>query len=666
MKISGNSQHKLLSDCSSSPTSSPKTPLEPLGVVLQQAGLISSRQVKIALEKQQREYHHLPFGKILALQGWLKPETADFFAERWFTVSEQQPKQRLGQYFKEAALLDDFQIEVILFEQGQTKLKFGELAVRKGWIEPTTLEFFVKNFTAEPQSPSNLSQSLKEERIELEEDSLQREREIHRRFLKIRLRLFELDEDSFPPSLLEEVMKWTRGHFFLTQKLCQLAAETKVTIGEETQKIEQLVRTQIVADWENGAAAKHLTEMRDRLLHNRQCQPLNLIREYRRIYLQQTEFDDDSAEQTELIALGLISESRGKLKVSNRIYREVFDLPWIEGQLSKLFQQSEPTASRNFPTIYYRSALVASQASTSAARTKRQNRPLSWSILLVFAGLLGIGIPYILQHWQVRTLFQESTRLLTTGKYQSAIAGYNKLLNIDSNYYQAWTNRGYAFSGLEEYEQMLASCSSATLIEPRAIYAWNCRGEALHNLQRSIEAVEAFDQAIEIAPNDSVFFINKSEALITLEQYDEAIVASERAIEILQAREKTVGKNKVARELAIAWNYKARSLLEQREYQAAIAAYDRALEYVAQYFPAQIGKGIALKNLQKYRQASAVFRDILSNVELSETQKAETWFYIGKTLCASSQFLSGITAFERSLNLQPNYEAAKTAKANCG
>ena len=45
---------------------------------------------------------------------------------------------------------------------------------------------------------------------------------------------------------------------------------------------------------------------------------------------------DDSPEQTELILSGLVIKHQGLLKVKNRIYQQVFNLEWVEKQLSLL------------------------------------------------------------------------------------------------------------------------------------------------------------------------------------------------------------------------------------------------------------------------------------------------------------------------------------------
>ncbi|NEP44194.1 MAG: WD40 repeat domain-containing protein, partial [Okeania sp. SIO2H7] len=50
---------------------------------------------------------------------------------------------------------------------------------------------------------------------------------------------------------------------------------------------------------------------------------------------------DDSREQIELILSGLVVKEKGKLKVKNRIYQEVFNLEWVEKQLGSLRPYSQ-------------------------------------------------------------------------------------------------------------------------------------------------------------------------------------------------------------------------------------------------------------------------------------------------------------------------------------
>ena len=129
----------------------PRYRCQRIGKVLQEAGLISAAQLEVALHDQIKCFR-LRLGEILSLRGWVDPNVVDFFVEQWPELVTQVPRQPLGYYLKAAGFLDDAQIEAILKEQVITGVKFGSLAVLRGWIKPATLDFFLSYLA--PQSLS--------------------------------------------------------------------------------------------------------------------------------------------------------------------------------------------------------------------------------------------------------------------------------------------------------------------------------------------------------------------------------------------------------------------------------------------------------------------------------------------------------------------------------
>lgn len=125
--------------------------VKPLGLVLRQAGLVSSKQVKKALEES-LTLPQCKVGEVLAIRGWIKPETADFFAEVWPKIITQTTNkntnkrlQPLGQYLKAASLISQQQINQLLKIQETNSIKFGKLAVENNIISQTTLDFFLEH-----------------------------------------------------------------------------------------------------------------------------------------------------------------------------------------------------------------------------------------------------------------------------------------------------------------------------------------------------------------------------------------------------------------------------------------------------------------------------------------------------------------------------------------
>lgn len=143
------------------------------------------------------------------------------------------------------------------------------------------------------------------------------------------------EKSLHPQAVLSEVLAWTGGQPFLTQKLCKLLLTTSESIPErgEVAWVENLVRSQIIENWETQDEPEHLRTIRDRLLWSqRQGQLLEL---YRQI-LQAGEIKaNDKPEQMELRLSGLVVKQQGSLRVYNRIYASIFNLSWVENALAE-------------------------------------------------------------------------------------------------------------------------------------------------------------------------------------------------------------------------------------------------------------------------------------------------------------------------------------------
>jgi hypothetical protein len=124
-----------------------------IGEVLQQAGLVSAAQVQVALQDQQ-EYKDLRLGEILVLRRWLKKETIDFFCDVWPVFSVRKKQYPLGEWLKEAALLDENQIRLILSKQREIMreksvlTRFGSLVISQGLLKKQTVDFFLETLSS--------------------------------------------------------------------------------------------------------------------------------------------------------------------------------------------------------------------------------------------------------------------------------------------------------------------------------------------------------------------------------------------------------------------------------------------------------------------------------------------------------------------------------------
>jgi AAA-like domain len=161
-----------------------------------------------------------------------------------------------------------------------------------------------------------------------------------------------------PPAVLRAILNWTGGQPFLTQKLCQLALQacqatrqSQLTLppGTEAFWVEQLV---------SQDEPEHLRTIRDRLLRD-EHQAGPLLRLYYTILWQDqtapaaladgpssqvalancsadSDHPNDSSAQLALILSGLVEKKSSLLQIKNPIYREIFNLVWVDKQLRNL------------------------------------------------------------------------------------------------------------------------------------------------------------------------------------------------------------------------------------------------------------------------------------------------------------------------------------------
>ncbi|GGA27936.1 hypothetical protein [Okeania sp. KiyG1] len=65
---------------------------------------------------------------------------------------------------------------------------------------------------------------------------------------------------SNPEIVLKEVLAWTNGQPFLTQKICRLIRNYSAAIptNNEAKWVEKLVRTNVIENWEIQDRPEHL------------------------------------------------------------------------------------------------------------------------------------------------------------------------------------------------------------------------------------------------------------------------------------------------------------------------------------------------------------------------------------------------------------------------
>ncbi len=145
-----------------------------------------------------------------------------------------------------------------------------------------------------------------------------------------------------PQVVLQEILHWTGGQPFLTQRLCQLVVDSSfpITSGSEATLIEGLVRSHLIENWEYQDHQEHLKTIRKRLLNDEQKAGY-LLELYRQIRQAGEITAENDPEERKLQLSGLVVKRDVKLQVYNPIYEAVFDEAWIDAELKKLRPYAE-------------------------------------------------------------------------------------------------------------------------------------------------------------------------------------------------------------------------------------------------------------------------------------------------------------------------------------
>ena len=95
--------------------------------------------------------------------------------------------------------------------------------------------------------------------------------------------------------------------------------------------------------------------------------------------------------------------------------------------------------------------------------------------------------------------------LMDAGKYDEAIAAYEKMGELKSNRMEAWrcNNEGLACLDANKNDQALPLLEKATTTDPSNSVAWNNLGLALWTQGRDREAARAFEESLRLDPRGS-------------------------------------------------------------------------------------------------------------------------------------------------------------------
>jgi WD40 repeat protein len=150
------------------------------------------------------------------------------------------------------------------------------------------------------------------------------------------------DEDA-GRRLLERVLHWTGGHPYLTQRLCRAVSEdTAVSHPRHVDRVcDEMFLSARARERDDN-----LLFVRERVLRS-EADLAGVLDLYRQVQKRARVDDDETSRFVSVLRLsGITRAVNGRLQVRNRIYRRVFDRPWITANMPEAELRRQRAAFR--------------------------------------------------------------------------------------------------------------------------------------------------------------------------------------------------------------------------------------------------------------------------------------------------------------------------------
>ncbi|TRU05080.1 MAG: serine protease [Microcystis sp. Msp_OC_L_20101000_S702] len=226
-------------------------------------------------------------------------------------------------------------------------------------------------------------------------------------------------------------------------------------------------------------------------------------------------------------------------------------------------------------------------------------------------------------------------------KYELASDDYNKAIEINPNFAEAYNNRGLLYYNQQKYELALADYSKAIEINPNFALAYNNRGGIYYNQQKYELALADFNKAIEINPNLAEAYLNRGGIYYNQQKYELALADFNKAIEINP-------------NLAEAYNNRGLLYYNQQKYELALADFNKAIELDSKLAMAYLNRGGIYYNQQKYELALA---DWNKAIEL-DSKLAMAYNNRGYLYRHQQKYELALADFNKAIDINPNYALA--------
>jgi len=232
-------------------------------------------------------------------------------------------------------------------------------------------------------------------------------------------------------------------------------------------------------------------------------------------------------------------------------------------------------------------------------------------------------------------------------KYREAVSYFEKVIQADPGYADAFVYLGHAYSLLGEYVQAVQAYDRAAALSPKNADTFINRGSAKYHLKDYRGAIESYDRALLLDPANAQAFFSRGSARAKLDGYRDALRDYDRAV-------------------ALAGSARSEALYYERGLcRALVEDYRGALEdflAVTKINPASPDAhqkaGNALYKLGRVREAEAEYTRALKTKSDDRISRS----YRAACRTALNDLRGALDDYTEALRIDPRSEADRTSR----
>ena len=652
--------------------------VKPLGLVLRKAGLVSSEKVDKAL-KDSLYLSKYKLGEVLAIRGWIKPETAHFFAEVWPSFFQNQTPskqtrqiivnslQPLGKHLQAAGLISHSQAEQILAIQKETSEKFGKIAVEQKLISATTLEFFLEHLNL-IKTEKNIQSCP--EAIALELDRVESYLINNRKC-----------ESSTLLNRYREVL--TQNRVLNRNDLCdqQLLASGIVVLEQEFLKVAKPnYKETFNQEWieEKLTVLRPYSHIRVKMFDltskaNLPYKVMNAVKYWTndQIFLTQ--------KLLQIIQEKSISILPGQeMDVVRMLVHKYIINDWQHGEAAKHFQtisdrlrkqQSNPAKTflrtRNLLKAYKR---IRQFRVIKADNSLEQKELLRIGLIQLYKDEVSVSNLIYQIVFDLDWIKGEVKRLQNISQARNSQRKKldqerSKTKQIEQKQFSSLVDQSTFKQSPSELEtnELASPKNKISLLRPKTRFKiLPLKVLPLMAIATSI-AIIPFNVVKLFTPKQPSQILERSTTLLEDQKY-------EQALKTLDSLTEAKLKHSDQREgLALTYNLRGKAQLKLHKYVQALGTYQKALQHNPESVSAKQGLGLALAALGQKEEANKIFESILQQSNISPEERGITWWYWGKNFCEHGNNPLASYSFKKALEFPTGFESEiNSALKECG